>query len=97
FHAYLDAVLELPKSAAPAPNAEQAGINVQAVLQDLLVAEDRTDRLFLRYVMLHQSQMHALDLQRQLASLRGPDGSVALAGVALRDRPAFKVAVVMQL
>jgi hypothetical protein len=93
FHAYLDEILELPRPAAPAPDAEQTAL----IVQDGLVAEDRTDRLFLRYVMLHQSQMHALDLQRQLVSLRGPDGTVALGGVALRDRPAFKVAVVMQL
>jgi len=96
FHSYLDSVLELPKPAAPIAPEAGATQAVQ-VAQEGFVAEDRTDRLFLRYVLLHQSQMHALDLQRRLASLRGSDGTVALGGVALRDRPAFKVAVVMQL
>jgi hypothetical protein len=96
FHAYLDSVLELPKPAASvAPEAEAA--QTALIVQDGLVAEDRTDRIFLRYVLLHQSQMHALDLQRQLAALRGAHGTVVPAGKALRDRPAFKVAVVMQL
>ncbi len=81
FHAYLDEVLGLKKKPEAPP----------------LNPEDQTDGLFLRYVLLHQSQMHALDLQRRLASLRGVDGTVALGGVALRDRSAFKVAVVMQL
>ncbi|HKV09022.1 MAG TPA: hypothetical protein VJ725_12840, partial [Thermoanaerobaculia bacterium] len=101
FHAYLDELLLLPQPATPpGPPAAAPAPEVPrdvAIAQEGEVSEDETDRLFLSFVLLHQSQMHALDLHRRLAALNDGKDNVDLHPGEVRDRTSFMAAVIMQL
>jgi energy-coupling factor transporter ATP-binding protein EcfA2 len=67
-HRYLTQVLALSEGEEPKPQQSQ----------DLALSDDLADYPLLPYILLHQSQMHPIDLRRALAALRGPDGGLIL-------------------
>ncbi len=110
FHQYLRKILILPALTAPQLDEELAGAAIPWQPEADAVpdavdrgqrgsasSEDMLDLKVLPYVLLHRSQLHALDLTRQLAALRDPDGNVALAAGAVRSVYAYRFDVTMQL
>ena len=51
----------------------------------------------LRYMLLHRSEMHALELHRLLKSIRGEDGTVLLELDDLRARATYRMDIGLQL
>jgi hypothetical protein len=89
-HEYLDKVLEVPAVATPpsllaGPKAADDS------------AEDRSDRELLHYVLLHDSQMHSIDLRRQLVSIRNTSGEVNIPRGEVRFRRHYPFAIRIQV
>ena len=57
----------------------------------------RLDRSVLRYVLLHESRLNMLALERALQSLRGTDERLRLAPGEVRSLNAHRIAVTFQL
>src|SRR6185312_11853925 len=70
-HEYLEKVLELP----PQPSTPSSGTGSDSSAAATF-ADDRDDKQVLQYILLHDSQMHPIDLRRQLAALRNVIGEV---------------------
>jgi hypothetical protein len=88
-HKFLDSVL------AP-PSLGSARVNEADRSADRSASEDATDRQVLPYILLYASQMHPIDLRRQLAALRDPRSEVRLQAGAVRSRPRFLAELMMQ-
>jgi hypothetical protein len=85
-HRYLDQVLEQPGEAADS----QASSDLDAI-------ESAADRQVLPYLLLYGSQMHPIDLRRQLAAFRDSRGEVQLPVGAVRSRPRYRAELMMQV
>ncbi len=59
--------------------------------------EEQADRAVLPYVLMHDAQMHPIDLLRQIAQLRDADGNVILGPGLVRSRPRYQLELLMQL
>jgi hypothetical protein len=70
---------------------------LQVIQKDNPSPEDDEDYQVLPYVLRFQAQAHASDLQRRLAQIRGPNGMVNLAPGAVRTRPDYVAAALIQL
>jgi hypothetical protein len=87
-HDYLDKVLEVPATASVLANAPK-GVDDSA--------EDRSDRELLRYILLHDSQMHSIDLRRQLVAIRNAGGEVNIPRGEVRFRRHYPFAIRIQV
>jgi len=108
-HDYLKRVLECPEAESepqpeaaadsPAATTDSTAIEQQIITAQAQgrVAEYAADYPLLPYVLLHRSKMHAIDLQRELALLRGADGFISLPPGRVRTAPAFRVDLVLQI
>ena len=61
------------------------------------IKEEQTDHAVLPYILIHGSQMHPIDLLRQLAQLRDAKGNVALEPGAVRSRRRYQLELLIQL
>jgi Cdc6-like AAA superfamily ATPase len=61
------------------------------------VPDDIEDYALLPYILLHRSQMHAIDLKRHLGFLRNPDDTVALPPGVVRTSLGYRFDVMIQL
>jgi hypothetical protein len=61
------------------------------------VKEEQADHAVLPYVLLHNAQMHTIDLQRHIAQMRNADGNVILAPGVVRSKPRFQLELLVQL
>jgi hypothetical protein len=89
-HGYLDKVLEVPTT-TPAPQVANAPKGADES------AEDRSDRELLRYILLHDSQMHPIDLRRQLVAIRTANGEVNIPRGEVRFRRHYPFAIRIQV
>lgn len=80
-HEYLDSVMQLVSSGGGAGSA----------------AHESLDLPVLRYLLLFRSQMHAIDLQRELAYIRNREGYVAIPAGDVRTVNAYRYAVKVQV
>ena len=108
-HGYLKRVLEPPKPVSeshlaavvdPPLAAADSAVIAQRVLAAQAqgrVAEYAADFPLLPYVLLHRAKMHAIDLRRELALLRGADGFISLPPGRVRTAPAFRIDLVFQI
>jgi hypothetical protein len=77
--------------------------DVDAYLSELLEAQDgpndaaELDREVLKWVLRHRSQLHALTLSRELAAIRGDDGSLTIPPGALRTDFQYRIDVTLQM
>lgn len=65
--------------------------------QVLVSQDDDADREILKWVLRHRSQLHALELNRLLISLRGADESCLLGPSALRDSDVYRLDATLQV
>jgi len=79
--AYLELVLELPP-VVPGSNVSNA---------------DAADKEILKWVLRHRSQMHALNLTRELAALRTEAGDLNLLPGTVRDTVFYRIDVTLQV
>jgi hypothetical protein len=86
-HAYLKERLRRPDK--PGDDAAASDENRRAL-------EAYTDFPFVEYVVLHRAQMHALDIQREIAALEKTGGILQRPGL-VRSDPAYLLDVVIQL
>jgi hypothetical protein len=86
-HLYLSELLKKPEVTAP---PEISGGTVE-------LNEEAADYAVLPYVLLHAAQMHPIDLRRQLAEIRGPDGAVALPIGSVRSIPSRRLELLVQV
>lgn len=89
-HDYLDKVLVVP-AAASAPQLPTAPVAPDDS------SEDRSDRELLRYILLHDSQMHSIDLRRQLVAIRNANGEVNIPRGEVRFRRHYPFAIRIQV
>jgi hypothetical protein len=74
---------------AATPTAEPADQNLKT---------DELERALLQYVVLHRARMHTIDVQREVAQLRGrTPGGVKLKRNSIRSSPAFQLDLVIQV
>ena len=101
FHHYLAKVLQkpnippnpslwYPSTTSTTVSAEQREVSKRA-------AEELDDFSVLPYILLHAAQMHPIDLRREIAGLRGPDGNVVLAPRALCSGPRYNLELLIQV
>jgi hypothetical protein len=83
---YLSDVLERP----PDPDPNDVRLTTQ-------VKEEQADHAVLPYILLHNAQMHTIDLQRLLARMRDPDGNVVLRRGLVRSDPRYLLELLVQL
>lgn len=82
-----------PTSAAP---SAQASAPPSPATQPV-VDEDTIDAQILPYLILHASQMHTIDVRRQLLALRNENGEVSYRPGEIRGHPRFRYALLIQL
>lgn len=77
--------------------------DVRAYLEQILGrppeenSEEQADRAVLPYVLMHDAQLHPIDLLRQIAQLRDADGNVILGPGLVRSRPRYQLELLLQL
>jgi hypothetical protein len=86
-HLYLSELLKKPAVTAP-PQISGGSVELN---------EETADYAVLPYVLLHAAQMHPIDLRRQLAEIRGPDGAVALPLGSVRSIPSRRLELLVQV
>ena len=60
-------------------------------------AEDASDLQVLPFILLHDAQMHPIDLRRQIAAIRSDTGEVTIAPGEVRSRPRYCFALSIQV
>lgn len=102
-HGYLNQVLQTtrpPDAAAGGPSANPlagAGGTVPPQPLQPVVDDDAIDMQILPYLVLHGSQMHTIDLRRQLRAIRNDSGEVLYKPGETRGQPRFRYALMVQL
>jgi hypothetical protein len=96
-HQYLQQVLEAPAVARVEEDAAAGQSSAYREAADREAAEYTTDSVVLPYLLLYASQMHPIDIRRQLAVVRGTKGEVSLAPGAVRSRPRYRFELMIQV
>ena len=91
-HQYLGSVLEPPTA-----ESAKEGVGVEQLVADREAYEYSADYPVLPYILLHASQMHPIDLHRQLAAVRNSMGQVSLEPGAVRSRPRYRSELMIQV
>jgi hypothetical protein len=61
------------------------------------IKEEQADHAVLPYILTHSAQLHPIDLVRQIAALRDPDGALVLPTGLVRSKPRYQLELLMQL
>jgi hypothetical protein len=91
-HQYLSDVLERPES-----ESLEEGAEGEPFVADPEASEYSADYPVLPYILLHASQMHPIDVRRQLTAVRNERGEVSLAPGAVRSRPRYRFELMIQV
>jgi hypothetical protein len=110
FHDYLGRILKEPE---PPPWDKRTGqgmdieLEVEAedksesILAELTETSEISDEIadypLLPYILLHQSQMHPIDLRRQLSAIRSEEGTVSLRPGLVRTASGYRFDLMIQL
>ncbi len=94
-HAYLEQVLEIPGATTGTASGVRSTNPLRSSVSDTPASspsappdfspDDRDDKQVLQYILLHDSQMHPIDLRRQLAGLRNAEGEINIARGEVRS------------
>ncbi len=95
FAGYLDKVLVVERGAAGAPGAPAADDSYQS--STILMDGDTVDLEVLKWVLRHRSQMHALALTREIASMRGDANRVQIAPGVVRSEYTYRIDLTFQV
>jgi hypothetical protein len=98
-HRFLHSLLQRPDTMeVPPPAHENGAAPVEAALagDEEGMHEDLNDWRVLPLLLLHRSQLHTLEMWRQIAAWRGDDGSIALGRGVVRTRPMYRLEIAMQ-
>ncbi|HEY4357298.1 MAG TPA: hypothetical protein VGN16_16225 [Acidobacteriaceae bacterium] len=99
-HYYLSQVLQTtrqPDAPAAVPNPLGTGSGGIPPSPQVVVDDDVIDTQILPYLILHGSQMHTIDLRRQLRAIRNDSGEVVYKPGETRGQPRFRYALMVQL
>jgi hypothetical protein len=97
-HEFVRRVLVVETSASPSATAGAipTGAVEQQTLMERLVSPEMDDSTVLPFVLLHWSEMHAIDLWRRLESIRDENGNVNISLGKVRTDLYYRLQVMIQ-